>query len=122
MWWSAMANLEINGADLSIHSRGSYRDAFKISDGADGFEDISALTLFFEVDGIPIRELLDPDPLDRTTQWLTLERTQVETLTTSYLPYSIVDETDMADDLPIVLVSGQIKRHGYKGLPDGKQG
>jgi hypothetical protein len=117
-----MANLEIYGADLSIHSRGSYRDAFKISDGNDGFENISALKLWFEVDGIPIREALVPDPEDNTTQWLTLERTQVETLTTSYLAYSIIDETNVAADLPVVLVSGQIKRHGYKGMPDGKPG
>lgn len=117
-----MANLEISGTDISIHSRGSYRDAFKISDGTDGYDNIAALKLWFEVDGIPIREALVPDPTDPTVQWLTLERAQVETLTTSYLPYSIIDETNLAADLPVVLVSGQIKRHGYKGAPDGKAG
>lgn len=113
-----MANIEINGADLSIHARGSYRDAFMYSDGADGFLDISGLKLFMEVDGIAFRLALVPDPQDNKVQWITLGRTQIEKLTRSPLRYTIIDETDMVDDLPVVLVEGTIKYHGYRGAPD----
>jgi len=114
-----MANLEISGPDVSIHARGSWKDAVVFQDGDNGLADLSKLTLFFEVDGIGFRQKLVPDDKDPTIQWLVLGRTQVEKLTRSALPYAIVDETDLVEgDLPIVLKEGTIKYHGYKGLPD----
>jgi hypothetical protein len=118
MRWRAMGNLIVNETDISIHGRGSYRDAIKYDDGDGGFLDISALKLFIEVDGVSIRLPLTPDAEDPTTQWVVLDRIHIEKLTKSPQRYAIVDETDMEDDLPFVLVEGTIKYHGYRGLPD----
>jgi hypothetical protein len=113
-----MANIEVTGNDISIHARGSWRDDFLIADEAGNFLDISNLKLFFEVDGVSLREALVADPENPTVQWLSLERAQIEKLTRSPQRYSIIDETDIDEDLPVVLAEGTIRYHGYKGLPD----
>lgn len=113
-----MANLEVNNSDISIHGRGSYLDAIMYDDGDGGYLDLSGWKLFIEIDGVSIRLPLIADEEDPRVQWVSLDRTHIEKLPKSPQRYVIVDETNIVDGLPFVLVEGTIKYHGFKGLPD----
>lgn len=117
-----MANQTITSDKITVHSRGSLVFDYKINatnpDKTKTQIDISDWIVYFEVDGVPIREQLVPDPNDALGLVLKLERVQVETLSKLPTAFTIVDETNIADGLPRVLWEGTICRTGYKGAPD----
>lgn len=116
-----MANHITEPGIIKVHGRGSLLVHYKVYDKKDGTqEDLSGLTIYFEVDGLeePIRKLLVPDETDPKGQKLILTRTDVEKLSSSPCRYSYVDETDIASDMPRVFEDGEISMLGYSRDPD----
>ncbi|MFI8667960.1 hypothetical protein ACIGGE_16155 [Qipengyuania sp. NPDC077410] len=115
-----MANQTITEETIAVHGRGSLVLPYKVQNANGEQVDISDWSIYFEVDGnpYPIREPLVPDPNDPLGQRIVLERQQVAMLTKSPSRFSVIDETNMGDDLPYVLWEGTIKRTGYVGEPD----
>ncbi len=109
-----MANQTVTDKTITVHGRGSLIIDYKVKDSTGDQVDISAWDLYFEVDGIPIREPLVSDPADPLGQRIVLERVQVAELATTPKKFVVVDETNSADDIYIVLWSGTIWRDGYK--------
>ena len=110
-----MSNVTITSNSIVVHSRGSLKLPYKVFDlGVQ--RDISAATYYFEVDGIPIRKALVVNPADALGKLLTLNRTEVQSLTNTPMKFSVIDETDAA--FPIVMWDGSINRLGYLGAPD----
>ena len=113
-----MANLIVTKNSIEVHGRGSVIIPYKVR-SPDGEQlDISAWDLVFEVDGVPIREALSPDPQDPLGKLIKLERTQVETLSRSPLNFAVIDETLASQDTFTVLWDGTIRYTGYRGSPD----
>ncbi len=117
-----MANQIITDTQITVHGRGSlvlpYQLKQKISDSETAQIDLSSRTLFFEVDGVPIREQMVPDPADPMGKLIVLENDQVITLGVVATRCLIRDETDIANGRPVVLWDGTIKRVGYINAPD----
>lgn len=113
-----MANQTVTAESITVHGRGSLVLPFKVHNASGVQIDISGRVLRFEVDGVPITELLVADPSDSKGQLIKLERTQVQSLKQKPTRYAIVDETELQDDLPKVLWEGVISRTGYVGTPD----
>jgi hypothetical protein len=107
----------ITDNSITVHGRESLVLPFKVTG-----QDISTWTVYFEVDGIPIREQFVADPNDATGLRLILERDQVELLKKSDCQFSVIDERDSANGIYIVLWTGTIKRIGYVGAPDSVDG
>src|SRR3546814_5498749 len=93
-----MANSSITTDLITVHGRGSLVLPYKLkqrsSDGTVVQIDLSTRTIYFEVDGVPIRELLVGDPADPLGKLIVLENDQVVILKKSPTPYIIRDETD----------------------------
>lgn len=117
-----MANHTITSETITVHGRGSLVLPFKIRAQNGDQIDISAMPLYFEVDGVSIREPLETDPDDALGLRIVLERTQIQLLGTTPLEFVVVDETDAANDIYEVLWAGTITRKGYKGNPDAVLG
>ncbi len=113
-----MANQTVTNTSITVHGRGSLVVEYKVKNAAGVQVDISGWQLWFEVDGVPIREALVADPNDALGKRIVLERAQVATLKTSDCKFSVIDETDAINDIYRVLWSGTIKREGYVGVPD----
>lgn len=117
-----MANQTITGTQITVHGRGSlvlpYRPTAKTADKGTIQIDISGRTLYFEVDGVPIRELMVPDPDDPKAQRIVLESNQIAILSKTPTRCIIRDETNIAAGLPYVMWNGTINRDGYVGDPD----
>lgn len=117
-----MANQTITGTQITVHGRGSlvlpYKLNRKTSDGKTEPVDLSGRTLFFEVDGVPIREVMVVDPADPLGKLIVLENDQIVTLGKTATRCIIRDETDIASGRPVVLWDGKINRDGYIGNPD----
>lgn len=115
-----MANQTITEGTIEVHGRGSLVLPYKAKNKQGEQIDISSWVIYFEVDGLeqPIREQLVADPNDPLGQRIVLERAQVAMLTSTAKNFSVIDETNMTDDLPFVLWTGKIKRVGYLGEPD----
>ncbi len=113
-----MANQTVTDTEITVHGRGSLVLPYKVQDANKTQIDISTWKVFFEVDGVPIREQLVADPSDPKGLLLKLERAQVETLKKTATRFAFVDETQIASDLPMVLWEGKISRSGYVGAPD----
>jgi hypothetical protein len=113
-----MSNQTVTKEKITVHGRGSVIIDYKVQD-ADGAQiDISGWDIWFEVDGIPIREVLVPDTGDPLGQLIVLERDQVETLKTSPCKFAVIDESNRLADIFRVLWTGTINRDGYVGEPD----
>jgi hypothetical protein len=113
-----MANLILTKNTIEVHGRGSVVIPYKVRN-PDGTQiDISSWTLFFEIDGVPIREQLTNDPQDPLGKLIKLERAQVETLSRSPLNFALVDETLASQGIFTVLWDGTIRYTGYRGSPD----
>lgn len=117
-----MANQTVTDNSITVHGRGSLVLPFKVKDANDTQIDISTWTIYFEVDGVPIREALVADPADALGKLIKLERAQIATLKTSDCKFIVVDETQSASDLFTVLWEGTIKRTGFVGTPDTSEG
>ena len=117
---TGMANQTITEETITVHGRGSLSLPYKVQTASGEQVDIPDWVIYFEVDGnpYPIREPLVPDPNDPMGQRIVLERAQVAMLTKSPMRFSVIDETNIEDDLPYVLWAGTIKRTGYVGEPD----
>lgn len=115
-----MANQTITKDTITVHGRGSLVLPYKARDTAGNQIDVSHWFVYFEVDGVPIRELLTLDPNDPLGLLLKLERSQVATLSKNPTRFALVDESRMLEDLPTVLWEGTIKRTGYVGDPDAQ--
>jgi hypothetical protein len=117
-----MANQTITGTLITVHGRGSlvlpYRPTVKTADKGTVQIDISGRTLYFEVDGAPIRELMVADPDDPKAQKIVLESNQIAILSKTPTRCIIRDETNIAAGLPYVMWNGSINRDGYVGDPD----
>ena len=117
-----MANQTITGTQITVHGRGSlvlpYRPSAKGADKTTAQVDLRDRTLYFEVDGVPIRELMVADPDDPKGQLIVLENDQIVTLSKSPTRCIIRDETNIAIGRPYVMWNGTICRDGYVGLPD----
>jgi hypothetical protein len=117
-----MANQTITDTQITVHGRGSlvlpYQLKQKSPDGETVQIDLSSRTLFFEVDGVPVREQMVPDPADPKGKLIVLENDQVVTLGVVATRCLIRDETDIANGRPVVLWDGTIKRVGYINAPD----
>lgn len=114
-----MANQIVSVKSIEVHSRGSLDIHFVARNKATKAQiNIADRIMFFEVDGVPIREQLVPHPTDPLGLLLVLERNQVEILSKLPTSFSVVDETRIAEGRPKVLWEGTIKRFGYKGAPD----
>ena len=113
-----MATTTVTDSTIVVHGRDSLVIHYKVKDNTGAQVDISAWTIYFEVDGIPIRELLVSDSTDALGKKIVLERTQVALLSKTAKRFTVVDETDIASDLPHVLWEGTIARGGYVGAPD----
>ncbi|MBD8734881.1 hypothetical protein [Sphingomonas sp. CFBP 13706] len=99
-------------SSIVIHGREGYTALIKsIVDGS--VIDLSAATVYFEIPSVNLRARLPADPVETTSLRLTLERSEVEKLSTSPSEFAIIDETG----LPVVIKSGTIQRNGYKGEP-----
>lgn len=117
-----MPNMTVTSDKIVVHGRGSVVIDYKVTDTAGTQVDISALPLFFEVDGVPIREPLVADPNDPLGRRIVLEREQVESLKTSLSRFAVIDESDAAQDVYIVLWDGMISRTAYIHDPDTAEG
>jgi hypothetical protein len=117
-----MANQIITDTQITVHGRGSlvlpYKLKQKTSDSETVQIDLSSRTLFFEVDGVPIREQMVSDPADPMGKLIVLENDQVVTLGVVANRCLIRDETNIANGRPVVLWDGTIKRVGYINAPD----
>lgn len=117
-----MANQTITGTNITVHGRGSLVLPYKLNrqTGPSSVEqiDLSTKTLFFEVDGVPIREQMVADPADPKGKLIVLENDQIVTLSKVPTRCIIRDETDLATGRPVVLWDGKINRDGYVGNPD----
>lgn len=116
-----MANQTITADAITVHGRGSLVLPYKLNakEGETITQiDLSERTLFFEVDGVPIREELASDPNDPMGKLLVLENDQIITLKKTATRCAIIDETELADGRPHVLWEGKIGRTGYVGAPD----
>jgi hypothetical protein len=117
-----MANQIITDKLITVHGRGSlvlpYKLNQKTGDGKTVQVDLSTRTLFFEVDGVPIREVMVVDPADPLGKLVVLENDQIVTLGKTATRCIIRDETDIASGRPVVLWDGKINRDGYIGNPD----
>lgn len=78
-------------------------------------QDISAATMFIEIPGAGIRKQLVPNSADAKGLLILLTRAEVERIPTTPSAYILLDETD--EDHPILELSGDITRTGYKGEP-----
>lgn len=116
-----MPNATFNGNNIAVHSRGSLRLEYKayLSDGTTQV-DASGWNLWFEVDGVSIRQKLIADPNDAMGQLAVLDTTVVVQLDTENCPYIIRDES--VSNQPVVVQEGYIKRYGYDGAPDNVVG
>lgn len=114
-----MANAITTKNEFRVHGRGSLTEPFEVFDkDSDGFvtqRDISAHTIYFEVKGAGIRNLLVANPGDALGLMIQLTEDDVEALETTALKYAIRDET--VDSFPVVLNEGTIRRAGYTGAP-----
>ena len=117
-----MANQSITDKLITVHGRGSlvlpYKLTQKTSDGKTEPVDLSTRTLYFEVDGVPIREVMVVDPSDAKGKLIVLENDQIVTLSKLPTRCIIRDETDIAAGRPVVLWDGKINREGYVNDPD----
>lgn len=113
-----MANQTITDTEITVHGRGSLVIPYKVKNAGGIQQDYSARILYFEVDGVPIREQLEEDPSDPLGLLIKLERTQVATLKKTPTRFAVIDETDSANDIFTVLWEGTIVRTGYVGAPD----
>ena len=123
-----MANSTTTKDTITVHGRGSLRQRWKhqrkAADGTITQTDLSGRTIFFEVDGlqVPIREQVVPDPADPLGIIIVLENEQVRNLKLTPTQFTLIDETEGEDGLPVVLWEGKINRYGYVGLPDQTDG
>ena len=115
-----MASNTVTDTSIIVHGRSSLVLPFASKDKFGATIDISSWVLRFEVDGIPISELLVADPNNSTGKLLKLERTQIATLKTSACNFALIDETDSANDIYNVVWSGTIKlsSDSFVGAPD----
>lgn len=114
-----MANQTITDTTITVHGRGSLELPYKARDASTKAQiDVSNWIVFFEVDGVSLREQLVKDPNDPLGLVLKLERAQVATLKRSATRFALIDETRIAEDLPRVLWEGKINVTGYVGAPD----
>lgn len=117
-----MANQTITGTTITVHGRGSlvlpYKLERKTGDSTTEQVDLSTRTLYFEVDGVPIREVMVANPSDPLGKMIVLENDQIVTLSKNPTRCIIRDETDIANGRPVVLWDGKINRDGYIGNPD----
>lgn len=113
-----MSNQTVTASAITVHGRGSVVIDYKVKNATGAQIDISGWDVWFEVDGIPIRERLVADPADPKGLRIVLEREQVETLENSSRKFAVVDETNSASDIYRVLWAGTISRNGYVGDPD----
>ncbi len=113
-----MANQTVTSSTITVHGRGSLVLPFKVNDASNAQVDISGWTVYFEVDGVPIREQLVADPDDALGLLLKLERTQIAQLSKTAKRFAFVDETNSVDDLFFVLWNGTIARTEYVGSAD----
>lgn len=115
-----MSNQTIRDDSIRVHGRGSLDIPYKVEDASGAQIDISQWEVYFEVDGLPnpIRERLSPDPNDPLGLRIVLERSQVEGLSRATRKFAVIDETNLVNELPVVLWSGTIRRDGYVGTPD----
>jgi len=117
-----MANHTVTENSITVHGRGSLVLPFKMNDAQGNQINISTMPLFFEIDGISLREALVFDPADPLGRRIMLERAQVELLGSSPLNFAVIDETEAAQDIYNVIWTGTITATGYKGAPDGVAG
>ncbi|UYY77471.1 hypothetical protein [Sphingomonas sp. R1] len=119
-----MANQTVTTTEISVHSRGSLELTFRFyrKTGPTTREqiDLSTRTLFFEVDGVPIREALVAHSTDTKAKVIILESDQVETLRKTATECLIRDETEIATRRPKVIWRSTIKRFGFLGAPDAQ--
>jgi hypothetical protein len=80
--------------------------------------DISAWTVRFECDGVPLSVLCTPDASTPHGLMLILTRTHISALKRGWMQYSMVKENELGAGLPFVLREGRIKRVGYVNEPD----
>lgn len=120
-----MGNQTVTADTITVHGRGSLVLPYKLQEkdgsGVVTQTDLSTRTLFFEVDGVPIREQLAPDPNDPKGLLIVLENDQIVTLKKTPTRCIIRDETDIEAGRPVVLWEGKIGRTGYVGEPDGTE-
>lgn len=109
---------------ITIHGRSSFIlpwTRWTADPGAGGTQiDISAKTIWFEVDGIPLTKQFVADPNDAKGLRLILTTSDVSQIPTSPKKFAIIDKTDAA--LPDVQLSGVISTFGYLGTPDTVEG
>lgn len=123
-----MANQTIIGNQITIHGRGSLVLPYKLTKRVSALStettqvSLAGRTLYFEVDGVPIREEMITDLNDPQGKLIVLENVQIVTLQKTATSCVIRDETDIAIGRPVVLWSGTIKRDGYIGAPDAVEG
>lgn len=115
-----MSNQTITADTITVHGRGSLVLPYKVKDASGTQINISSWVVFFEVDGLaePIREQLVSDPNDALGLRIVLERAQIAMLSKTPMRFAVIDETNIAQDLPNVLWEGTINRSGYLGAPD----
>lgn len=113
-----MANQTVTADTITVHGRGSLEIDYDVKDETGAPINISDWVLFFEVDGVPVREQLVPKEDDPYVQVIRLENAQVATLQKVPTRFVVRDETRIDADLPIVLWEGKISRTGYIGEPD----
>jgi hypothetical protein len=113
-----MANQTVTDKEITVHGRGSLVLPWVARDANKAQIDVSNWIVYFEVDGVPIREQLVKNPADPLGLILKLERVQVATLSKLPTRFAFIDETYATEGLPRVLWEGVISRTGYVGDPD----
>lgn len=113
-----MTNQTVTKDKITVHGRGSVIIDYMVKDALGTQIDISGWDIWFEVDGVPIREPLVPNPSDPLGKLIVLERDQVEILKTKPCAFAVIDESQMTSDIYRVLWRGTIVRDGYVGEPD----
>ena len=115
-------NARFDSRTITVHGRGSFVLPVRLRGPDKVAIDLTDWALRFEVDGASIAEAFTQDTAQADRATVTLERTQIEELRSTYLPCAIVAEQRAGDDLFCVLWTGHIVREGFVGAPDDVEG
>lgn len=103
---------------VAVHYAGSLRLRYQPVDQAGVRVDTTGWSLWFEIPALGIREALvaDADDVTGMGQVVVLENAQVALLSKTPKDFFIRDETDIADDEPIILMEGRVRGYGPKSV------
>jgi hypothetical protein len=113
-----MANQTVTTQLITIHGRGSITLYWRPQNALEERIDVSDRIMFLEVDGASIREQFTKDPNDPLGLKVLVPRTLVEALNTTPTKLAFVDETNIAEDAPVVVFEAKMARYGFIKKPD----